>query len=166
MKTQKNKSGFTMVEIALAILVVGIGLLAVFSLFPTGMTFNRQAIDDTYAAMFAEEVFYGYRAQASANPWSHITSLEVPSRSSEKWAFTEQQIVRPNRGWQTIRYMPSALGGDVVDFAIRYNLVVQRHPDNPENRAFAILEILAGEEGPTNNPLRVYTEFFNTESGS
>jgi type II secretory pathway pseudopilin PulG len=161
---RRRSAGFTLVEIALAILVVSIGLLSVFSLFPAGLVSNKAAIDDTYSAMFAEEVFYGYRAQVSVNPWASIESLTVPSRSPEKWAFTDQQIVRANRGWQTVQYRPLALGGEAIDYALRYNFIVQRHPENPDNRAFALLEVLAGEVGPTNNPVRFYTEFFNTGS--
>ncbi len=151
-------------EIALAIFVISVGLLAVFGLFPTGMESNKSAIDDTYAALFAEELFHGYRAQAAVNPWNNIENLTVPARSAEKWAFASQQIVRPNRGWQTIQYRPAALDGEAVDFAVRYRLVVRRHPANPNNRAYGILEVLSGEFGPTNRPLRVYTEFFNTGS--
>ncbi len=155
------KSGFTLVEIALAILVISVGLLAVFGLFPAGMTANKHAIDDTYAALFAEEVLYGYRAQASRSSWADVENLTIPARSSEKWAFTQEQVIRPNRGWQTVEYRPAALDGAALDFAVRYNMVVQRHPANIENRAFVLLEILPGEAGPTNNPLRIYSELFN-----
>ncbi len=164
MKRNRENSGFTLVEIALAIMVISMGMLAVFSLFPAGMHANKHAIDDTYAAMFAEEVFYGYRAQASVNSWDSIANLTVPSRSPEKWAYTAQQIVRPNRGMQTVQYRPAALGGEAIDYALRYDLVVQPHPANTDNRAYAILTIWPGEVGPTNNPIRFYTEFFNTGS--
>jgi prepilin-type N-terminal cleavage/methylation domain-containing protein len=158
-----NKSGFTLVEVALALLVISVGLLAVFSLFPAGMALNKQAIDDTYGAMFAEEVFAGLRAHA-AREWSTIQEVKLPPRSIQKWGYAAQMIVEANAGWQTARYTPAALGGDALDFAVRYNLIVQPHPENPDNRAYAILEILTGEFGPTNNPLRIYTEFINTSS--
>jgi len=166
MKTVHHQHGFTLIEIALAIMVISVGMLAVFALFPAGMTSNKHAIDDTYGAMFAEEVFNGYRAQASVNPWSSIENLTVPARSSEKWAFTQEQVIRPNMGLQTIQYRPAALGGDALDFAVRYSLVVRRHPANPQNRAFAVMEVFTGEVGPTNNPIRVYTEFLNTTPGT
>jgi prepilin-type N-terminal cleavage/methylation domain-containing protein len=157
----KYKAGFTLVEVALALMVISIGLLAVFSLFPAGMVLNKQAVDDSYGALFVEEVFAGYRARA-VREWSNIQDIQLPPRSTQKWAFPEQQIVRPNRGWQTIQYRPLSLGGEAIDFAVRYNLVVQPHPENPQNRAYAVLEVLTGETGPTSMPMRVYTEFFNT----
>ena len=58
----RNKAGFTLVEIALAILVVAIGVLAIFALLSSGLDNSVRAIDDTHAAMFADNVFNGLRA--------------------------------------------------------------------------------------------------------
>ena len=58
----RNKTGFTLVEIALAILVVAIGVLAIFALLSAGLDNSVRAIEDTHAAMFADNVFNGLRA--------------------------------------------------------------------------------------------------------
>jgi prepilin-type N-terminal cleavage/methylation domain-containing protein len=162
MKQQRKRGGFTLIEIALAILVVSIGLLSVFSLFPSGMAANKHAIDDTYGAMFADEVFNGLRAVLSTNSFQNVdwSNVAIPARSSEKWGFVNEQIVRANRlnDWQLAQYRPSSLDG-ALDFAVRYKLELQ--PINA-NIAYAILEVLPGEFGPTNNVLRVYTELYNT----
>ena len=161
MSISSKTTGFTLVEIALALMVVSVGLLAVFSLFPAGMAANKQAIDDTYGAMFAEELFYGYRAQVSRSDWEDIRNLQVPARSADMWAVSAgEQDIRPNSGWQTVRYIPAGVAA--IDFAVRYNLVVEPVPGNESRRAYATLEVLFGEVGPTNNPIRFYTEFLNT----
>jgi len=51
-------------EVALAVVVVGVGIMAVFSLIATGLDSSRKAIDETQASIFAENVFNGLRAAA------------------------------------------------------------------------------------------------------
>lgn len=51
------RSGFSLVEVTLALLVVAIGLTATFALFPEGLKSTRAAVDDTEMALFAEYVF-------------------------------------------------------------------------------------------------------------
>ncbi len=53
---EKN-AGFSLVEVALALLVVAIGLTSVFALFPEGIKATRSAVDDTEIGFFAEYVF-------------------------------------------------------------------------------------------------------------
>ena len=56
-KTTSGKSGYSLVEVTLALLVVAIGLTATFALFPEGLKATRAAVDDTEIALFAEYVF-------------------------------------------------------------------------------------------------------------
>jgi type IV pilus modification protein PilV len=62
MKTDSR--GFTLIEVALAVLIVGIGILAVAALFSTGLNSSAKAVADTQASMFAENVFNGLRARS------------------------------------------------------------------------------------------------------
>lgn len=59
-----DSRGFTLIEVALAVLIVGIGILAVAALFSTGLTSSAKAVADTQASMFAENVFNGLRARS------------------------------------------------------------------------------------------------------
>lgn len=52
-----SQTGYSLVEVTLALLVVAIGLTATFALFPEGLRATRAAVDDTEIAMFAEYVF-------------------------------------------------------------------------------------------------------------
>ena len=51
------RSGYSLVEVTLALLVVAIGLTATFALFPEGLRTTRAAVDDMEIGFFAEYVF-------------------------------------------------------------------------------------------------------------
>lgn len=53
----KGSQGFSLVEITLALLVIAVGLLAVFGLLGDSLRANTKTQDDTIAASFAESVF-------------------------------------------------------------------------------------------------------------
>ena len=64
-KSQSAKGGFTLVEVALATLAMGLGVLAVFSLLPSGLQMAEDDRGDTRCAQFAEVVMNGLRGNAS-----------------------------------------------------------------------------------------------------
>jgi len=68
-------SGFSLVEICLALLVVTLGLLAVFGLFPSGLQANESSTADTRIALFAERVFDGMRANTLTMTTTNDTDL-------------------------------------------------------------------------------------------
>jgi Tfp pilus assembly protein PilV len=53
-----------MIEISLALLVVAMGLLILMSLLPSGLKEVESATENTRAAMFADDQFNGYQANA------------------------------------------------------------------------------------------------------
>ncbi len=53
-RTTKSKSFFNLVEVALAIAVMGIGVAGIMALFPVGMNSSRDAIAENYAADSAD----------------------------------------------------------------------------------------------------------------
>ena len=59
------RSGFTLMEVALAIVVVAIGMMAAFSLISTGLDSSAKAVAMTRGAIFADDVFNGLRSKAS-----------------------------------------------------------------------------------------------------
>ncbi len=65
MRTLAGKeNGFTLIEVVLAVLIIGIGVLSVFTLISGGLTSNARAIGDTQAALFADSVFGVLHAQS------------------------------------------------------------------------------------------------------
>ena len=59
-------AGFTLIEVALAVAVVVIGLLALFALITAGLDASKRAVADTQAAFFADNVFSGLAAASQA----------------------------------------------------------------------------------------------------
>ena len=57
MEKRPTNSGFTLIEVALAILVVAIGVTASFSLFPEGLKLTRESVNATEVGLFADYVF-------------------------------------------------------------------------------------------------------------
>lgn len=68
----RGQGGFSLVEVALALLVVAIGLTAVFGLFPAGMQSSRAAVEETEMAEFADFVFEALEVLA-ARDWNDLT---------------------------------------------------------------------------------------------
>lgn len=58
-------SGFTLMEVALAIAVVAIGIMSLFALMTSGLESSAEALADTEAAVFADNVFGGLRGISS-----------------------------------------------------------------------------------------------------
>ncbi len=60
-----GQGGFTLVEINLVLLLVGIGLVALLGLFPVGLRQAGLATGDTVQALFADRVLNTLQARAS-----------------------------------------------------------------------------------------------------
>ena len=59
-----GQAGFSMVEISLALLVVATGLLILMAFFPTGLQELESATEKTRTAMFADDQFNRFQANA------------------------------------------------------------------------------------------------------
>lgn len=62
---KSRKSGFTLMEVALAVVVVGVGVLAMFALISSGLDASAKAVATTQAAFFADATFTAIRGEAS-----------------------------------------------------------------------------------------------------
>jgi len=73
-------SAFSLVEMNLAILLVGVGLLALFTLFPMGLQQSDLAVQDSQEAMFGEYVLSTIEGNAFAitdwNDWRNTNYLD------------------------------------------------------------------------------------------
>jgi len=155
-----------MIEIALALLVASIGLLGLFGLFPVGLQMNKTAVDETQAAIFAEQVLNGIRAQAATSRWDRIrTGVDLPAPTPDIWKNADELRVRPTPGneseFETLRYESrGALSGGTdsyVDFGVRYRLEIY---DVDSQRKSVRLHVRPGEFGSTNT-YTFYTELYN-----
>jgi len=163
MNVRIAKAGFTLVEVALSLLVLSVGLLAVMGLLPDGLRANKRAIDDTAAAMFAEEVINGYKAMADITAWDNIRDIVVEPRSPDMWVNASGQRVERSGEWRTVTYRPQTISGQgSTDFAMRYRLFVDEYPGQGDHRAYIRLDVLAGEFGPEDDFVRFYSELYNS----
>ena len=60
-----RSAGFSLIEVCMAILVIGLGLLAVFSLFPSGLRMAEEGAADTHCGLFTETVMKGLHGNAA-----------------------------------------------------------------------------------------------------
>ena len=72
-----RKDGYSLVEVSLALLVAGIGLMAVFALFPEALAQSRKSVEATEEATFADYVFAGLLAKVwpgtnSTTAWDDV----------------------------------------------------------------------------------------------
>lgn len=59
---KRSRTGFTLVEILIAMTVLLVGLVGILALFPVGLDATRKAIEDSNAAFIAESAYAGLRA--------------------------------------------------------------------------------------------------------
>jgi hypothetical protein len=80
-KWQARKSYFSIVEIALALAIVGLGMASILALFPVGLSASRNAISNTLASQVAEEFMSFIKAKAELNTTNYDAILaEIPEQ--------------------------------------------------------------------------------------
>jgi len=155
---QCSASGFSLVEISLALLVVGIGMLAILGMFPSGLDQNARSISDTHAALFAGEVFSSLRVHAETN-WQGIGSADIISlpaaAADNNWDYPEGLDIMLDNVVHTNIYRHIS-DSNIVDHAFRYRITLAT---NGLIKA-ATLRFWPGEYGTTNNPAMFYSEFY------
>jgi prepilin-type N-terminal cleavage/methylation domain-containing protein len=167
-----GRGGFTLVEVSLAMLVVGLGLLTVFGLFPTGLNMNKLSIDETQAAMFSEEVFSGYHAKIDGDPvmWDLLGSANAPGLetvASGMWLDNGAGItVRVSNASTPVapQYTIKYVGWDTkIAYALRYRLVFENVTAPPVRIKRGRLQCWSGEFGSvrTNDMTEFFTEFYD-----
>lgn len=153
------RRGFTLVEVALALLVVSIGIMSLFALFPRGLESGTNAINEMRAAAFAEDVFAAYRAVSVTRPWSSLDTAQIERPAWAQWRGQDGVKIRPGTAQpQVLRFKPMGLAADFTEFALRYRLSLG--DDGPTLKTLS-LEVWPGEFGTTDNPFVFYTEIYN-----
>ena len=133
-------TGFTLIEIALTILVMALGILAMFSLLGSGLDTSNKASADAQAAIFADSVFSSLRVESlraaeaeqnNAHPgsWTNFWFAfengvtNIPVAFSELWE--SNMAVRCN-GFQTAVFTDEQ--SHIVNHALRYNISITPRP--------------------------------------
>jgi prepilin-type N-terminal cleavage/methylation domain-containing protein len=89
MKRTPANGGFTLIEVALSILVVAIGVTASFSLFPEGLKLTRESVNATEVGLFADYVFQTLDVQcqidaADEASWNRDRDVDKGLKNAQK----------------------------------------------------------------------------------
>ena len=152
----EGRAGFSLIEVCLAILVVGLGLLSVFSLFPEGLRMTEEGAADTHCGLFCENMMNGLRGNAAG-----IANLTDWTTDSVFKKTLIKGVIPPSADAivgtiTTIQYPPASAWatGDDKKAWLRYQLSLDSVSHS------ATLKVWEGQYGPVASPQVVaYTEF-------
>jgi hypothetical protein len=129
-KARRSECFFNMVEIALALAVVAIGVVSIVALFPVGMEASRDAIADSYAADSADHFLSYFRDQLqnTSTGWStYVTNNQIPmakpytappgGKESNNWTTLSETPLIQNHSTQPGVFQVQVQGGNNVDFS-------------------------------------------------
>ena len=78
----RTRSGFSLVEIMVALVVIAVGLIAIVGLIPQGIQSSRSAGDNTLVATIVHDVFNTMRSQpftaVNLNAFGFVSTLPAP----------------------------------------------------------------------------------------
>ena len=92
----RRRSGFTLMEVNLAIFIMAVAVLGMVALYPLGFRENQHSRDDIVAAAVAEGVLNPLVAALSATniTWKAWMDILGPVKDRSKYVY-----VYPNNGW-------------------------------------------------------------------
>jgi type II secretory pathway pseudopilin PulG len=151
------KQGFTLVEVALAVLAVGLGLVTIFALFPAGLQNASDDAADTRAGLFAGTVFSAMRGGAASITATNVWDVEfIEKMAVPGWT------LKYDGAQDNIRFPPTA--SDLPENYIRYTLSISQVANTAGARPVwsATLSTCDGRYGVFSPQNVFYTEFFYT----
>ena len=162
MNTFSHKtSGFSLVEISLAIVVIAVGLSVVVVMFPAGLGQNSIAAAETHAAQFAEDVSSSLQAMAKTQPWSDFITdaqdIDIPPGYN---ANTNKVVLDGQIYTLKFERVITASSATVADSILRYRI----NRTEKDRVLMVNMEIWPGEWGSTAaaDALTYYTEAYDT----
>lgn len=161
-----TRRGFMLIELAVATLVIGVGLLVMMGLASVGERAATEAEDETRAALFADDVFttlrlYSDHCSRDTNVWDWVTLWRrlaegeaLPLAAPACWQSSPggmPPLVCADRQVYTNRYLslagfhPGAAGGQ-VEYGLQYRLALAR--PTSAGGAVPFLPLDPAEEAP------------------
>jgi len=130
-----SKAGFTLMEVAIAVAVVVVGVMSLFALISGGLDSSARAIADTHSAMFANDVFGSLRAvsldiaeEGTVGAWERFWDdfrggdTNVSVAAPPAWFGTVDTSQRPQR------IIPLSVQGDPVGSTEIHGIVYRNRP--------------------------------------
>ncbi len=99
----KRRDGFSLVEVNLALLIIGLGMLVLFGLFPVSLRQGGDAFRDTQAAMFAEWMLNGMRGDMLGVEDLGVWSNQLASVAGQAGTILRTEF--PQGSKREIRYL-------------------------------------------------------------
>jgi Tfp pilus assembly protein PilV len=148
------RDGFTLVEVALAVLAVGLGLMTIIGLFPAGLQNASDDAADTRAGLFAGAVFSAMRGTATETNVTVWDDGFLENLNVEGMALTFDGAA------YTLRYPATAT--DTPENYLRYKVSVVEVAGAPGKTYGVTLSTCDGRYGPFKAQNSFYTEFYYT----
>ena len=107
----KGRRGFSLVEVLLAIFILGIGVIAVAALFPAGIAQQRRSVDDIIGPIVANNALAVLRTRLRAEDFGTFEEFgsATPLRTHGDWPW-----MRPGFFFVDTPFTPPDGGGDVA----------------------------------------------------
>lgn len=157
-KKTASGHGFSLIEVNLAILMVAVGLLALFALFPLGLRESEKGLADTQESMFADTVLSAMEGNAiTLTNWATWQNSSV-FYSAAVNGINIQAITTPlsdGSGWG-LTNSPGISFPDGSGFTLRYSLSLS---DVAPGRKRATLRVMHGKYGTFDQASVFFSEF-------
>jgi Tfp pilus assembly protein PilV len=145
------RAGFTLMEVNIALLVLAVGLIGLFSLFPVGLRQSDMATSDTAQAAFATVVFNAMHANAALvtnwTEWASLTNGEALGvANSSNPDYTSRRVTVPTYSSSAVGILADGVSHKIVAetalktdgyFArgqfLKYELHIENDPHDPGN---------------------------------
>jgi hypothetical protein len=156
------RAGFSLIEITMAILLIGLGVTTLFALFPMGLKQSDDAMVDTHTALFTDKVFSGIRAHASTitnwTDWSDLDRFRALAVSTVE-IIHSTNLTHALHGDNSVQKIDHAIAHNTH---ILYKLNTAAVAGKPYLRSATLLcQVgIGGETYDEDQALWSYTEFF------
>ena len=134
------RQGFTLVEVTLAIMIVAVGMVSVFALFPTGLQMNGDASDNTRVGMVANMLLSAVAARLHKDNPNRTSLGNIPfPLPNDRWFDSGGSplslVIDATGSEQTVELYGKQDGGGTayLKHHFRYRITVTS-PANPPTR--------------------------------
>ena len=142
----RRTAAFTLIELALSVFVMGVGILGVFGLSRLGITAAAEAEDEVRAAMFADDVFTTMRLYADAmrgtnsddwvDFWENIETNEFPVAGADLWQDADGYVptivpdgeIHTNVFYSVDIRDEGASFAPIPEYALHYRITIDEEP--------------------------------------
>ncbi|MDI6773798.1 MAG: hypothetical protein QME60_00140 [Verrucomicrobiota bacterium] len=165
----RSNGGFSLVEVSLAVLLVGAGVLTLFALFPAGLKQADLAVEDTHIGLFAEQALTGLRAEAMKvsdfQVWTNQDDFQqqVVDKVPIYYQPGSTYLIGDGRQQKIANFLKQGVGMCYILAVTNVIVDMQGEPfgkDRYKHVRVADLRVCFGNHFVTNEAQWFYTEFF------